>query len=178
MMSWLCIFLVLLLSLSLLLLKLFFTFLIYKCDHRMYHYNEFSLANRFSYQKLFWVNFWVGKLKTACHRCRFGCTRLGITRYANDYYAQKISGCCTYYIVGNKAKGRISKRVFQENKENKIWRALFSWNIHFEICPFALLPTIYEISPKLDKCSGKPGSYCFPVSAVIPAIKDFDYIDK
>ena len=118
------------------------------------------------------------KMENRLHRCRFGCTRLSITRYANDYYAQKSSGCCTYYIVGNKAKGRISKRVFQENKESKIWRALFSWNIRFEICPFALLPTIYEISPKLDKCSGKPGSYCFPVSAVIPAIKDFDYIDK
>ena len=35
-------------------------------------------------------------------------------------------------LVGNKAKGRISKRVFQENKacqifqKTKIWHALFS----------------------------------------------------
>ena len=70
--------------------------------------------------------------------------------------------------VDNKAKGRISKRVFQENKARqifrkkiiffnpwyahvsggkkmsflrKIWRDLFSWNTHFEIHPFALLPT-------------------------------------
>ena len=62
----------------------------------------------------------------------------------------------------NKAKGPISKRVFQENKARKIfqktnisysayqrlrnvpfpeiWRALFSWNTRFEIRPFALLP--------------------------------------
>ena len=66
--------------------------------------------------------------------------------------------------VGNKAKGRISKRVFQENKACqifrktnisyplirtrvwvafcKIWRVLFSWNTRFKIGPFALLPTI------------------------------------
>ena len=70
-------------------------------------------------------------------------------------------------FVGNKAKGQISKWVFQENKVRhsfrktiisyplictrtcayqgvrnvKIWRALFSWNTRFKICPFALLPT-------------------------------------
>ena len=65
------------------------------------------------------------------------------------------------YFVGNKAKGWISKLVFQENKrtcpyqevrnfrflENseifsfflKIWK--FSWNIRFKIRPFVLLPT-------------------------------------
>ena len=26
----------------------------------------------------------------------------------------------------------------------KIWRALFSWNTRFEICPFALLPTTWQ----------------------------------
>ena len=66
-------------------------------------------------------------------------------------------------VVGSKAKGRISKRVFQENKARqifrktsisyprtcacrgvrnvcflKIWRALFSWNTCF--LRFALLP--------------------------------------
>ena len=53
----------------------------------------------------------------------------------------------TYIIssVGNKAKGRISKRVFQESKarqifqKTNIWFALFSWNTRFEICLFALL---------------------------------------
>ena len=106
-------------------------------------------------------------------------------------------------IVGNKTKGRILKRLFQENKARQIfrkinisypmirtktkhaefseilifltpwyaprqifrkinisyplmcvsggknclyfrknWRALFSWNTRFEICPFDLLPTI------------------------------------
>ena len=60
------------------------------------------------------------------------------------------------HYVGNETKGRISKRVFQENKARQIfqktnisypqirtctWRALFSWNIRFEILPFALLPT-------------------------------------
>ena len=49
--------------------------------------------------------------------------------------------------VGNKAKGRISERVFQENKTHQIfrktniWRALLSWDTRFEILPFALLPT-------------------------------------
>ena len=73
--------------------------------------------------------------------------------------------------VGNKAKGRISKRVLQENKTRqiprktnisyslirtracvyeevrnvrKIWRALFSCKTHFVICFFASLPTIRE----------------------------------
>ena len=65
------------------------------------------------------------------------------------------------YVVGNKAKGRISKGVFQENKEREIFRktiiflfsififrkikhALFSWNSRFEIRPFALLATMYS----------------------------------
>ena len=62
--------------------------------------------------------------------------------------------------VGNKAKGRISKRVFREDKAWQIfrkakemfvfwniWRALSSRNTRFEIRPFALLPThsTYEI---------------------------------
>ena len=60
--------------------------------------------------------------------------------------------------IGNKAKEQISKQIFQENKPSqifqktsisdplkmfvfrKIWRALFSWNTHLEIHPFALLP--------------------------------------
>ena len=74
-------------------------------------------------------------------------------------------------FVGNKTKGRISKLVLQENKARqilrktiisypltrtracayqelrifffpqKIWPALFSYSIRFEIRPFALLPT-------------------------------------
>ena len=76
--------------------------------------------------------------------------------------------------VGNKAKGQILKRVFQENKPRQIFRKtnisyplvrarmwayqgvrnvrfsenlawLFSWNIRFEIRPFALLPTICNL---------------------------------
>ena len=65
--------------------------------------------------------------------------------------------------ASNKAKGLISKRVWQENKARqivrktnthvcvswgkkcsffgKIWRALFSCNIHFEIRLFAFLST-------------------------------------
>ena len=62
-------------------------------------------------------------------------------------------------FVGNKAKRRISKRLFQEIKARgnmrvsegnkfvfrKIWPALFSWNTHFEIRPFALLPTSFDL---------------------------------
>ena len=44
-------------------------------------------------------------------------------------------------FVGSKAKRRISKRVFQDNKARQIWRVLFSWNTRFEIRPSALLPT-------------------------------------
>ena len=76
----------------------------------------------------------------------------------------KICYSFTLYTVGNKAKGRISKRVLQRKKNSyplirthtdtyikglemlvfrKIWRALFSFSRHrFEICPFAFLPTI------------------------------------
>ena len=39
-------------------------------------------------------------------------------------------------FVGNKAKGRISKRVFQEYKAHQIFR---------KILPFALLPTNYYV---------------------------------
>ena len=60
------------------------------------------------------------------------------------------------YIVGNKAKGQISKRVLQENEARQISRKTkisyehFSenlscfvfFNTRFEICSFALLPTI------------------------------------
>ena len=69
------------------------------------------------------------------------------------------------HTVSNNAEGRISKRVFQENKTrqifrktnifyllirtriknipfSEIWRALFSWNTRFEIRPSALLLTI------------------------------------
>ena len=57
-------------------------------------------------------------------------------------------------FVGNKAKLRISKQVFQENEARQIFHrknkclffgkfggVLFSWNTRFEIRPFALLPT-------------------------------------
>ena len=60
------------------------------------------------------------------------------------------------YIVGNKAKGQISKRVLQENEVRQISRKTkisyehFSenlscfvfFNTRFVICSFALLPTI------------------------------------
>ena len=61
------------------------------------------------------------------------------------------------YYVSNKTKGRISKRMFQENKARQIvgktnisysWRALFSWSTRFEIRPFALLPTFTWLNSK------------------------------
>ena len=57
-------------------------------------------------------------------------------------------------IAGNKAKGRISKRVFQEDKARQIFRktnfsenlaSLFSRNTRFEIPTFGLLPTFCEL---------------------------------
>ena len=49
------------------------------------------------------------------------------------------------YFVGNKAKGRILKRVFQENKARQIFRKTNISNplirTCFKIHPFALLPT-------------------------------------
>ena len=46
-------------------------------------------------------------------------------------------------FVGNKAKERISKRVFQENKVCQIFRKTnISWNTRFEIRLFALLPAM------------------------------------
>ena len=66
-------------------------------------------------------------------------------------------------IVDNKAKGRISKRLFQENKARQIFRktnifyALIRTrrekNTRFEICSFALLQTIYQmINPASNTC--------------------------
>ena len=69
----------------------------------------------------------------------------------------RCQSCCSskvnwsWYIVGNKAKRRISKQVLQENEARQIfrktnisypllrqrWRALFSCNTRFEIRPFA-----------------------------------------
>ena len=121
-------------------------------------------------------------------------------------------------MIGNKAEGRTSKRVFQENKAlqifgktnisyppdthtyvcvsggkkyfffRKIWRALFSWNTHFEICPFALLPTNYAFlmiltnltmldfsQPWLTVCSFHHTKICY-LQLFIPAdfINSFD----
>ena len=49
-------------------------------------------------------------------------------------------------FVSNKAKERVSKPAFQENKGRQVfWKtdiSLFSWNTRFEIRPFVLLPTI------------------------------------
>ena len=86
--------------------------------------------------------------------------------------------CPQEKFVGNMAKGRISQRVFHENKAcqifwkktkkktnhfsplflfQKIWRALLSWNTRFEIRRFALLPTsrrtwFSQMLIKIDKC--------------------------
>ena len=74
-----------------------------------------------------------------------------------------------HIFIGNKAKGRTSKRVLQENKAREIFqkinifnplistrasayqgirnifrkirRALFSYNTRFAVCPFTSLPT-------------------------------------
>ena len=56
-------------------------------------------------------------------------------------------------FVGNKAKGRISKRVFQENKARQIFRKANISNPlirtrTIEIRPFALLPTMYFVFKK------------------------------
>ena len=49
-------------------------------------------------------------------------------------------------FVSNKAKERVSKPAFQEDKGRQVfWKtdiSLFSWNTRFEIRPFVLLPTI------------------------------------
>ena len=84
------------------------------------------------------------------------------------------------YFAGNKAKGRISKRVLLENKIRQIFRktnisyplirtptcayqgvknvcfwkiccALFSCNTRFEISPFAQLPTNFEKKKRKKK---------------------------
>ena len=84
----------------------------------------------------------------------------------------------SWLFVGNVPKGRISKRVFQEDKTRQIFRkmnisyplirirtcvsgvrnvfrkiysALFSWNTRFDIRLFTLLPACYE-APN-DGCS-------------------------
>ena len=50
------------------------------------------------------------------------------------------------HCVGNRATGRISKRVLQEMFVfQKIWYTLFSCNTRFEIRPFALLPKTFGI---------------------------------
>ena len=95
---------------------------------------------------------------------------LGFTLITQMWFTIKLS-TSQFQFVGNKAKGRISKRVFQENKArqnfrktnisyplirtctwayqlvwnfhfSEIWRALFSWNARFEIRPFALLSKV------------------------------------
>ena len=96
----------------------------------------------------------------------------------NIWPLRKALKCLLQNIVGNNAKGWMSKRVFQEKKARpifrktnvsyplirtstcayqevrmfvfrKIWRALLSWNTVFEIRPFVLLPTIYTMLDSL-----------------------------
>ena len=83
-------------------------------------------------------------------------------------HLMKLLWCRRSWFVGNKAKGRISKRVFQERKARPIfrktnifhplvrtwcayqgvrnvrfsgnWTCFFTWSTRFEIRPFALLP--------------------------------------
>ena len=89
-----------------------------------------------------------------------------------------VSSSRNHCIVGNKVKGRIPKRVFQDNKAcqifrkvnisfplrvrvrisgkemlvfREIWRTLFSWNTRFEICPFAFLPTVWSSNFTFDR---------------------------
>ena len=62
-------------------------------------------------------------------------------------------------IVSIKVKGRISKRLFQENKARQIFLKMnISYPLirprTYEICPFALLPTrlaIYNLSPNTSQ---------------------------
>ena len=88
-------------------------------------------------------------------------------------------------LVGNKAKGRILKRVFQENKAcqtnisytliptrtcayqglknvciSENLAAFFSWNTRFEIRPFALLPTISNIRDSQAKIYPSKNNFC------------------
>ena len=101
------------------------------------------------------------------------CTASSTSALLNELTTKMLSfnACsCRGQCVGNKAKGQISKRVFQENKARHIFRktnisyplihtrtcayhwvgnvrvsenltALFSWNTRFEIRSFTLLPT-------------------------------------
>ena len=47
------------------------------------------------------------------------------------------------YNVGNMQKGEPQHGCYKKTKHARdIWRALFFCNTHFEICFFALLPTI------------------------------------
>ena len=38
----------------------------------------------------------------------------------------------------------------------KIWHAMFSWNIRFEICPFLLLPKITNIFCQMNRAALRP----------------------
>ena len=60
-------------------------------------------------------------------------------------------------FVGNKAKGRISKRVFQESKARQNFRKTnISYPlIRFEIRPIALLPTSCSIEQIVEKIPKK-----------------------
>ena len=52
-----------------------------------------------------------------------------------------------YNFVGHKAKRRILKRVFQENKARQMFRKTnISYPLMCEIRPFALLPTTWGCS--------------------------------
>ena len=69
--------------------------------------------------------------------------------------------CITEKLVGNKAKGSTSKRVYQENKARKIFRKT---NISY---PLILTRTCAHQGGK--KCSffGKFGVLCFPETPIL-----------
>ena len=81
-----------------------------------------------------------------------------IKAQAKKWFSYKKTCILRSELVGNKANGRISKRVLQENEAHqktcvcvsggkkcsffwKIWRVFFFCNTHFETHLFALLPT-------------------------------------
>ena len=135
----------------------------YITSEQIRHIIEHHLAIKYSMNyAIFYISYWTCKFMSSLlfHFWQLFSFQLNLI---GKFKAQAA-------VVGNKSKGRISKRVFQENRAcqifrktnisypdmhtyvrvsgckkslffQKVCRALFSWNTRFEIRLFVLLPT-------------------------------------
>ena len=82
---------------------------------------------------------------TSTFICSFPLTYFfGVLTFLDYFFIPIFTIFSFKYFVGDKAKGRISNRVFQENKARQIFRKRTFLTLWYAHVPFALLPKIWH----------------------------------